>query len=152
MRGYQRRSFYQQLVGEGKRRACQLALGSLAYGLLGIGLGRAQQIPVVNPPAPGVKAVPPLQMERVEIHRLMGLPPHITRPPGPFVLLLVNETGNPRASFAVQSVGAPTPLLVFDAHTPEVGHRRAGLLNGAKGQYQLKSLDTGRVLCTITIQ
>src|SRR5579883_1272143 len=65
---------------------------------------------------------------------------------------LVNETGNPKASFAVQPVGAPTPLLLFDAHTPEVAHRKAGLLNLAKGQYALKALDTGRVLCTITIR
>ncbi len=151
MRGYRRRSFYQQLVCRGKRWVHQLTRSCLACGLLSLALGEADQIPVVNPPAPGVKTVP-LQMERVEIHRLMALPPRLTRPPGPFVLLLVNETGNPKASFAVQPIGAPTPLLLFDAHTPEVAHRKAGLLNLAKGQYALKALDTGRVLCTITIR
>lgn len=144
----QRRRFF----WDWKRSATKLALCGLACGLLCVWPEAAQQIPIVNPPGQDKKPAHPLEIEHVEIHRLMALPNNITRPAGPFVLVLVNETGNPKASFAVQPARAGTAILAFDAHTPEVRHRKAGLLDLPKGQYELTAVDSGHVLCTITIK
>lgn len=135
-----------------KHGAMKLTLCGIACGLLCIWPGAAQQIPIVNPPGQDKKPAQPLEIERVEIHSRMALPTNITRPAGPFVLLLVNETGNPKASFAVRPARAATAILVFDAHTPEVKRRKAGILDLPKGQYELQAVDSGRVLCTITIK
>ena len=135
-----------------KRSTAKLARYCLACGLLCIQPGAAQQIPIVNPPGQDKKPAQPLEIERVEIHGRMALPSNITRPAGPFVLLLVNETGNPKASFVVRPAGTATATLVFDAHTPEVRRRKAGLLDLHKGQYELAAVDSEHVLCTITIK
>jgi len=95
----------------------------------------------------------------------MALPNAITRPAGAFVLMLVNKTGDPKASFEVRAAAAvdtpseqvaavadPHPILQFDSTAPEVRHRRAGLLNLAKGRYELVSTSSDKVLCTITIE
>ena len=137
---------------DGKDRTTKLACCILACGLLCIWPAAAQQVPVVNPPGQDKKPAQPLEIERVEIHSHMALPSNITRPTGPFVLLLVNETGNPKASFAVERAQAADSIVRFDAHTPEVKHRKAGLLDLPKGQYELKAVDSGHVLCTITIK
>jgi hypothetical protein len=132
--------------------------------LLTAALSAQQQIPLVNGPANGNDASTTLEVEQIEIFRLTALPSSITRPPGPFVLMLLNKTGDPNASFFVRAVapgpestvGAvapnPAPVLAFQRQTPEVKHRRAGVLDLSKGRYELLSSPANKVLCTITIE
>lgn len=135
-----------------KRCAKNIILCGCA-GLLCAIAGWAQEIRVVNPPGGGKKPNRSLEMERVEIHRLIALPSSIKRPGGPFMLLLVNETGDPKASFVLErSAPAAEVVLVFDSQTPEVRHRKAGFLDLPKGEYHLKAAAGNQILCTITIE
>ena len=69
------------------------------------------------------------------------------------MLLLVNETGDPKASFVLErSAPAAEVVLVFDSQTPEVRHRKAGFLDLPKGEYHLKAAAGNQILCTITIE
>lgn len=116
-----------------------------------------QKIPVINPP-PGNGPVKRMESEQVEIHRGVAIPQRIHRSRGEFQLILDNESGDRSAAFVVdpgdagEGVLSPARLLLYDAKTPEVKHRKAGLLDLEKGTYYLKSADKGHILCTIVIE
>jgi hypothetical protein len=151
-------NYSKRLFCDSKRGVKYIILGGMiCAGLLCTTPLSAQQIPVVNPPGKGKKPDGSLEIERLEIHRLMALPSSIKRPAGPFVLVLVNETGNPKASFILERVipaveAAAAAAIVFDSHTPEVRHRKAGLLDLPKGGYYLKAAAKDQILCTLTIE
>lgn len=99
-----------------------------------------------------------LETERVEIHRLISIPAKIKRPAGKFLLLLITETGDPKASFVIDpsSVGegvlSPTPVFVYDRKTITVKKQMLGNIDLAAGEYFLKSGANGHILCTLTLE
>ena len=144
-------------------RALSLPVRPLALALLAIGIvlsppAPAQDIPLVNVPLDQQKSKEPVEVEVVEIHRLMAIPDHIERSPGKFILLVANQTPDPAASFVLEPAGEATdakqgvqPLLrLGGVHARR--HRTAGLLDLSPGSFELKSAETGKVFCTITIK
>jgi hypothetical protein len=138
--------------------AWHIALGFLMLGILSSLPIRAQDdVPLVNVPLDQQKNKEPVEVEVVEVHRLMAIPDHIERSPGKFILLLVNRTPDPSAAFVLEPAGIAEgtpdrkPLLrLGGAHARK--HRTAGLLDASAGNFELKSADTGKVFCTITIK
>jgi hypothetical protein len=133
------------------------ALSLLAIGIVLPPPARTQDIPLVNVPL-DQKSKEPVEVEVVEIHRLMAIPDRIERSPGKFILLVVNRTPDPAASFVLEPAGAgidakqgAKPLLrLGGVHARK--HRTAGLLDMPSGNFELKSADTGKVFCTIAIK
>jgi hypothetical protein len=129
----------------------------LAIGIVLSPRALAQDVPLVNVPL-DQKSKEPVEVEVVEIHRLMAIPDHIERSPGKFILMVVNRTPDPSASFVLEPAGEATdakqsakPLLrLGGAHARK--HRTAGLLDLSPGTFELKSADTDKVFCTITIK
>jgi len=120
------------------------------------GPASSQGIPVIGESASS-KREKPLEAEQVELHRLYAIPSQLRRPHGEFLLVLDNQTGNRNAEFVIESgaagerMSSSQLLLPFDHKTPDVRHRRAGVLNPPPGTYYLKSADSGHTFCTIII-
>lgn len=111
-----------------------------------------------SPGTPSVTAQSTMESEIIEIHRLMALPSKIQRPPGKFRLILDNQTGNRQASFVIDpsSVGegalSPEPLFVYNRTTAAAKDKMSRILDLPAGQYFLKSIPSGHILCIITLK
>jgi hypothetical protein len=133
------------------------ALSLLAMGIVLPPPARTQDVPLVNVPL-DQKTKEPVEVEVVEIHRLMAIPDHIERSPGKFILMVVNRTPDPSAYFVLEPAGEATdakqdvkPLLrLGGAHARK--SKTAGLIDMSIGTFELKSADTGKVFCTIAIK
>lgn len=122
------------------------------------GISAQQPIPLQNQgPGAAPNAGHP-EVEVVEIRRGGALPAQIHRPSGKFILLLVNRTHDPAASFAIDpaSVGegviGPNPLVRLGSSVASTQHRLAGLADLPSGEFHLKAVSTGKILCRITIE
>jgi hypothetical protein len=117
-----------------------------------------QAIPLQNQSTPSAIGTEHPQVEVVEIRRGGALPAEIHRPAGKFILLVVNRTHDPAASFAIDpaSVGegviGPNPLLHLASGAASTKHRLAGMVDLPAGQFHLKAASTGKILCRITIE
>jgi len=134
------------------------AVSVVVIGCLGAGMMSAQyKIPLVNTPPPG-KPDKAIEAEQVEVHALAAVPSAIHRSDGEFILMLDNETRDPKAAFVLDPGDAgegtlsQSPVLVYDQRTPAVKNRKAGFLDLARGTYYLKTGNNGHILCTITIE
>lgn len=128
----------------------------------------AQQAPAVTQAANGTQVVSrtaaaasnPLEVEMVEIGRLMAIPNKIQRHPGKFILLVKNEnTADWDAAFVLDpsSVGdgivGPNPLVRFGGKgLTDAKNRSVTIVDAVAGSWDLKSATTGKIACRITIQ
>jgi hypothetical protein len=137
---------------------------AMALLVLGLGLACPRQVPaqddvpLVNVPLDQQKNAEPVEVEIVEVHRLMAIPDHIERSPGKFILLVVNRTPDPAASFVLEPARAATDAKQGDKPLLRLGgvharkNKTAGLIDASTGAFELKAADTGKVFCTITIK
>jgi hypothetical protein len=115
-----------------------------------------RSIPLANQPA-SEKITGHMDVEIVEVGRGMAVPTTIKRPAGKLILLIVNRSHDPAASFVLEpaSVGegviGPNPILHLTDQPASSKHRIAGLVDLPAGQFYLKSAATGKVLCRITV-
>jgi hypothetical protein len=115
-----------------------------------------RRIPLANQPA-SEKITGHVEVEVIEVGHGMAAPATIKRPAGKFILLVVNRSHDPAASFVLEpaSVGegviGPNPILRLMDQRASSKHRIAGLVDLPAGQFYLKSAATGKVLCRITI-
>lgn len=134
-----------------------LALALLAIWIVLSPRALAQDVPLVNVPL-DQKSKEAVEVEVVEIHRLMAIPDHIERSPGKFILMVVNRTPDPSAYFVLEPAGEATdakqgvkPLLRLGGADARKS-KTAGLIDMSIGTFELKSADTGKVFCTIAIK
>lgn len=119
-----------------------------------------QKIPLQNQDASSAAAIAGkhLEVEVIEVGPHGAIPAEIHRPVGQFILLLVNHTHEPAASFVLvpeaagDGVAAANPILRLTDRAPSARHKVAGLVDAPAGQFDLKSAATGNVLCRITIK
>lgn len=115
---------------------------------------------LVSRAATAVAASDRVEVETVEIRRLMAIPNKIQRHPGKFILLVTNEN---RADFDAafvldpSSVGdgivGPNPLLRFGGKgLTDAKNRSVTIVDAVAGSWDLKSATTGKIACRITIQ
>jgi hypothetical protein len=117
-----------------------------------------QRVPLVTGPLSAEDKTTPLESEIISVGRLGVWPTTITRHAGKFILILHNRGADPKSVFTIEAVAAPgstaqvsaTPVVRFDLTRVPAG-LLGGAINPPVGQYQLKSLTTGQVLCQLTI-
>ena len=118
----------------------------------------AQQIIPLQNQAAAASTTERLEVEVIEIRHGTAMPAAIHRHVGKFILLVVNHTHDPAASFVLDpaSVGegavGPNPFLRLTDQPASSRRRIAGLTDLPAGQFDLKSAVTGKILCRITIE
>jgi hypothetical protein len=132
---------------------------TLGFFVLPFGARAQQRIPLQNQPSATGAETNGLEVEQIEIRKGGAVPTRIHRPTGKFIILLINQTHDPSASFALDSAAVgegrigPNPLLrlaELGAASPK--HQLAALADLPAGEYHLKSVATGKILCHITIE
>ncbi len=101
-----------------------------------------------------------LEVELIEVRRLMAIPNRIQRHAGKFILMVRNEDRtNFDEAFVLDSssvgdgVVGPSPLARFGGKGLTDGKNRSSILiDGQPGEWDLKSASTGKILCHFHFQ
>lgn len=134
-----------------------LILSVLALPILAPPLQAQEKVLLVNPDAAPKEGEPKLEIEVVEIGRFGASPDVIKRPAGKFILLIINRSDQPDASFALEpakteQLSRRAPPSFARKELWKRNQRAAGVIDTAAGELHLKSVTTGKTLCTITIE
>jgi hypothetical protein len=99
------------------------------------------------------------EVELVDVRDKVAFPSTLHRPVGPFILMLVNRSRDVHAAFVLdpaavdEGVVSPNPSLrLAEAAAATSHHRLAGLVDLPAGTYHLKSVASGKTLCSLTIE
>ena len=124
-----------------------------------VSAGAADRVPLY-PGSAQPKPEEKLEVEQVEVHRLMAIPSQIRRPAGRFLLLVINrDETDPDAAFVIDPAavgdGKVGPNPVAQAGGKGISdrkHRSAALVDSMAGDFDLKYLKNGKVLCKIHLE
>jgi hypothetical protein len=89
--------------------------------------------------------------EVVIVNRFGAYPLQITRPQGPFSLLIENRRPNKEETFMVGPKGSPSVPPVLTLHTHDHVARANGVLDLSPGTYELRLQGDGNTVIEITI-